>query len=319
MKTLAFFSYKGGSGRTSLIYNTIPFLVKKLGADEKHPIILVDMDLDSAGLSYILDVDTKTRMTTNKLISSDNASMLSRLKADVKMNPKSLDELDFYNLLAPVGFQFGLSYKEANANKSVLFVPAQPKTTGAGFDMPNNKCIYDFISICEGTGCKAVIFDLPAGNQVTGRQALQRCDTVLVCFRITKQHRRGTIEFLEDNLDTDGQQKYILVPNAVPDCRKKVKVAGGLFNFESVKEDTISKLQKAFADKGLDSKSQLITSMFEGEWYGVPEVGRFKLEEDILYRIKENLHDGEQLLEDEELAYKAYDKVTDLIVGTSNE
>lgn len=315
MKTLAFFSYKGGSGRTSLIYNTIPFLVKKLGADEKHPIVLVDMDLDSAGLSFILEANTETKMTTNKLLASSSESMLARLRMDVKENPKTLDQLDFYNLLTPVGLQFGLSYKEMNANKSVLFIPAQPKNTGAGYDSPNIKNTELFIALCKAAGCKAVIFDLPAGNQVTGRKAFQASNIALICFRITKQHRRGTIEFLKNNIDTDGKQKYILVPNAVPDCRKNVKVEGGMFNFESVKEDTISKLMKGFENKGLDG-SQLITSMFEGEWYGVPEVGRFKLEEDILYRIKENLHDGEQLLEDEELAYKAYDKLTDIIVNS---
>ena len=54
MYKISFFSYKGGSGRSSTLVNIIPFLVKELKADSSHPIILMDMDIDSTGLTYLL-------------------------------------------------------------------------------------------------------------------------------------------------------------------------------------------------------------------------------------------------------------------------
>lgn len=54
-----FYSYKGGSGRTTTAINTIKHLTKCLGASAESPILLVDADLESAGLTYFLDCEKK--------------------------------------------------------------------------------------------------------------------------------------------------------------------------------------------------------------------------------------------------------------------
>ena len=48
----SFYSYKGGSGRTTTLLNTAKHLVKESGANPNNPILLVDADLESAGLTY---------------------------------------------------------------------------------------------------------------------------------------------------------------------------------------------------------------------------------------------------------------------------
>ena len=53
MKNISFFSYKGGAGRTSLLFNTLPFLAQNLGATNTEPIIVLDLDIDSKGLSFL--------------------------------------------------------------------------------------------------------------------------------------------------------------------------------------------------------------------------------------------------------------------------
>ena len=55
MVNISFFSYKGGAGRTSLLFNTLPFLAENLRATEKEPIVVIDLHLDSNGLSYIVE------------------------------------------------------------------------------------------------------------------------------------------------------------------------------------------------------------------------------------------------------------------------
>ena len=54
MKKIAYFSYKGGAGRSSLAYNTIPLLADALNATAENPIVLIDLDVDSAGLTFLL-------------------------------------------------------------------------------------------------------------------------------------------------------------------------------------------------------------------------------------------------------------------------
>ena len=44
-----FYSYKGGSGRTTTLLNTTKHLIDKMGASPQKPILLVDSDLESAG------------------------------------------------------------------------------------------------------------------------------------------------------------------------------------------------------------------------------------------------------------------------------
>ena len=323
MLKLSYFSYKGGSGRTSLVYNTVPFLVEKLGATNKEPIIIVDLDVDSAGLSFLLDNDViklknSNKLTTNELIDDANLSEMKRLRVESKENPKPLEDYPIFKRFTPVGYQFGLKSEDYNANNTVLFVPACPSDDALHFDLSSNTCIKDFLQFAKNCGVKAVIFDLPAGEQVSGRQALQYSDIVLVCFRITKQHRKGTFNYLERNLINDEKQKYIIVPSAVPDTRKVFYIDSGAFNFEAVKESSIERLEEIFESKGLN-KEQLITEMFDEEWYGIPEVSRFKFEEGILYNIKKNLPEGKQLMEDEAKAFEAYDKLSKLITENIND
>lgn len=323
MKTISYFSYKGGSGRSSLIYNTIPFLVEKLHADEKHPIILVDLDVDSAGLSFILkneilDNENSSKITTNELISDDNMREMRKLKIKSQMeggNITSPAYAEFYNRLERVGSQFGIRSSEFVANDSVLFVPAKPDfNRETNFDRATNTSLMDFVDFASSVGCSAVIFDMPAGEQVVGQTAFQLSDIVLVCFRITKQHRQGTIDFMKRNVFDKSNTKFVLVPSVVPDTNKPIMLNGGYFNFEVVKNLTINKIKDIFIEKN-GNADNLVTSMLEGEWYGIPEVARFKFEEGILYEINSKLRDGETLTEDEQKAYKAYEYLSDVIVN----
>jgi len=61
MKTgiVSFYSYKGGAGRTTTAVNTIPYIAEKLGADKNNPVLVVDMDLESAGITYFYDLQDR--------------------------------------------------------------------------------------------------------------------------------------------------------------------------------------------------------------------------------------------------------------------
>ncbi len=52
INSYTFYSYKGGSGRSTTAVNTVRHLADVLNASPERPILLVDADLESAGLSY---------------------------------------------------------------------------------------------------------------------------------------------------------------------------------------------------------------------------------------------------------------------------
>ena len=58
-KCYTFYSYKGGSGRSTTAVNTVNHLVDAIGADSEHPILLVDADLESAGLTFYFEQEKK--------------------------------------------------------------------------------------------------------------------------------------------------------------------------------------------------------------------------------------------------------------------
>lgn len=58
-KCYTFYSYKGGSGRSTTAVNTVKHLIDELKASEKSPILLVDADLESAGLTYFFKLESK--------------------------------------------------------------------------------------------------------------------------------------------------------------------------------------------------------------------------------------------------------------------
>ena len=58
-KCYTFYSYKGGSGRTTTLVNTTKHLAEILNASKEHPILLVDADLESAGLTYFFNCEKR--------------------------------------------------------------------------------------------------------------------------------------------------------------------------------------------------------------------------------------------------------------------
>jgi len=56
---ITFYSYKGGSGRSTALMNTVKHLKNELEASANNPILIVDADLESAGLTFFFGCETK--------------------------------------------------------------------------------------------------------------------------------------------------------------------------------------------------------------------------------------------------------------------
>ena len=77
-KCFSFYSYKGGSGRTTTLVNVTKHLAEKLNASKEHPILLVDADLESAGLTFFFDCEKRFTAKMNCTLHAE--SFLNRPK-----------------------------------------------------------------------------------------------------------------------------------------------------------------------------------------------------------------------------------------------
>lgn len=70
-KCFSFYSYKGGSGRTTTLLNTTKHLCEKLKVSKEKPILLIDADLESAGLTYFFNCETRFSAKFNSTIHAE--------------------------------------------------------------------------------------------------------------------------------------------------------------------------------------------------------------------------------------------------------
>lgn len=285
MKSISYFSYKGGSGRTSLLFNTLPFLAQELNASAEHPIIVLDLDLDSKGLSYLLKGPNNSTSSIN---------VVQVLKQQPKIYDFRLSKENFFGMMLPVGELVGLEENEA-----ILFITAHAlpgaETLGSSnnFDA-SNVDLDPFIEKCSNFDCSAVIFDNAAGGQLSADAALSVSDKTVVVMRITSQFRDGTLEFLNNLPNRFGRKEFIIAPNAVP-----LSCTCGF--------DT-SKIMSNFKKEVLDLKitnNKINLFLLNPEENGINEVERFKFTETNLYARSKLV----SLSNDEQLAMDKYQRL----------
>lgn len=270
MLKVSFFSYKGGAGRTSLLFNTLPFLAKELKATENEPIIVLDLDLDSKGLSFLLP-NKESGINSVQVLRGDRAISL-RHSANIKNHP-------FFSQLSAIGEDVGLPEE---LNRSILFVSAHAKE-GATYLGENDNYDAERSSmrtvsrLCQDYNCKAIVVDTPAGNQLSGVTALKESNKIVSVMRITNQFRLGTYEFLRQKAQEFQNKEVIIVPNAVPDF------SGTGFDMDRMFSDILIKTRDA-----LDGSSNRVNcSLFTNDNKGINEVNLFKFIETNLLKTSE--------------------------------
>lgn len=311
MKLISFFSYKGGAGRSSIAYNVIPFLADKLNATPEHPIILVDMDIDSAGLTYLV-----RRETEDNILKKKYYSVQSFLESGHGYPGSIVDSEDCPNIkdhplfsqLNPVGNEFGLGSGEYNDRK-ILLMEVDPGSNFRSYncnDIATNP-IRNLSLKCKEYGCKALIFDTPAGDQQTARWSIEYSEDIVCCMRVTYQFREGTKEYLrrKDDDSDCSDKRFIIVPNAVP--QESIRINNIDYNPDFIRNDILESMPEDML-----SNNEMELSMLRDGFVGVPEVKRFKFQEGILYKDSEHQ-------EDEKKALESYERLADIILRNTDE
>ena len=283
MKNISFFSYKGGSGRTSLLYNSLPFIAQQLGATNANPIIVLDLDVDSKGLSFLFP--EKSAINTIQILKGAQAISVNSSEKDIRKHP-------FFKELIPIGYRVGLPRE---LDESVLFASAHPtnesnKYLGANSNLDAASISLDDINrLCQRFGCKGIVMDTPAGGQLSGLAALDISDKIVTVMRITRQFREGTYEFLAEKSAKTCGVEYVIVPNVVPDTTDTDYV--------------LEMFMDEIANRSCESvtpNNEVNLAMVEG--LGINEVRLFKFEEKNLFKEKQS----RELSTDEQEAIKKY-------------
>lgn len=289
MKTITFYSYKGGAGRSSTTLNTLPYLVQALHANANAPILVLDMDLDSAGMTYLLglDVHFKERYDVKSFLMSDEN--WSEAPAS------SLSEHEFYQKFVPVGDILGVD------NHSVMFLGVDDAKPVDNNQMDGTKeGVFNKLNrFCRKNGVKAVVIDSSAGDQFSAVLSTGAANDIVCCMRPTMQFRIGTFNYLHRLAEKTSEKRVVLLPTVVPNLDKEI-------DGEAQRTKAINNITQRVDDLTIDD---VCMDFVSNELFGINEVERFKWKEGVLYKIGLN----NQLSQDEQEACKRYKKLAKVL------
>lgn len=270
MLVVSFHSYKGGSCRSSTCINTLPFLVEQLGADAEHPILVIDTDIDSQGLTYLFGAEKAFDVYDSKMLLS------GKIPGKNKQMPVSSH--DFFKYCATVGDKIGVE-----VDKSVYFLGVNDQKVFAVQDMNGraDMALADLYIMCKNLGVKAIVFDTASGDQFSATATIKSSSVMVCCMRPTQQFRVGTSRFLsrfktsiKNELHNTQNTRVIVLPTAVP--RNSTVIAGG-----EQREIALERIIDSVQGVGYE----VCREFLKGDCFGIPEVERFKWQEDVLYLL----------------------------------
>ena len=208
LKKICFYSFKGGAGRTVCTANIAATLSQRMGATRAHPTLLLDLDLDSAGLTILLGQQKQfedSKWSTNKL-----------LQDELALDVDPIREEFFSKHMVDVSRELGA------APGTVRFIGGEIKGA-ASQSVPEGRALdlmLDFIDRCVENGNKGLIIDSASGWQPTAMLSHFLADVVVYCCRLTHQFIDGTKLQLEKFVELcEGRgrvPRIVLLPVAVP-------------------------------------------------------------------------------------------------------
>ncbi len=289
MKTITFYSYKGGAGRSSTTLNTLPYLVKSLKASANAPILVLDMDLDSAGMTYLLGLDIHFKGRY------DVKSFLMGEETWSENSMGSLDAHEFYQKFVPVGEILGVD------NEAVMFLGVDDAKPVDNNQMDGTKeGVFNKLSrFCRKNGVKAVVIDSSAGDQFSALLSTSAANDIVCCMRPTMQFRIGTFNYLHRLSEKTSEKRIILLPTVVPNADKEI-------DGEMQRLKAINNIAERVEDLSIDD---VCMDFVNEESFGINEVERFKWKEGVLYKIGQE----STLSADEKMATARYEKLANVI------
>ncbi len=214
---VSMYSFKGGAGRTVTTAN----VARILSAERRKRVTVMDLDVESAGLSVLFGVDRK--------VESGECSTIQDVLRGFYA-PESPGALPYsINLSKP---EFPETWRRLHVVpegfNDVAIVPSRrilsESNEAAGAEREPKRKFGDFLIRLDQLpdGPDFILFDSASGIQSTALLALDSCDVLVVFFRWSRQFVRGTLQFLSwltefrNNNGLRRLSRIIVVPTAVP-------------------------------------------------------------------------------------------------------
>jgi cellulose biosynthesis protein BcsQ len=277
---ISFYSFKGGAGRTLCTANLVGLLAHEIGATQDAPMVLLDMDLDSAGLTIMLeqaDAVGKRSLNMSKIMSG---------KFSLRGNEK-IEQLRQEGMV-------DISAKVDAPPGSVLFIGAEPVGHKAE---PGKASMGDsMVALLEAFfACQvsAVVMDCASGLQPVADLARQLSNLIVYCCRLTGQFLWGTnmeLRLFVGSSSPDERPNILILPVAVPDPKNNQDFK----NYFSVAMSELRRLDLDLSGRGHEK-----TFLFES---GICEVQLFKWDEKVLSLIEKS----DKLAQDEKSALDSF-------------
>lgn len=309
----SFFSYKGGSGRTTTTLNTLYYLIREINPESSHPLVIIDADNESYGLSMLL----KKPGESYRIDKSLQGLGLTARQDTFVCNGRPDDWHSYRNLaefFIPVGHYFTKDIEDDAVLllRSDVTPAEQFLAFETVFSVNDNERVQNNLNdaIEKMINCDCtVVFDTPSGTQDMATFALNNSDTIVCCMRPSVQFEIGTRLCFEKLIAKWGkkgnEKKIIFCPSAVP--FRKAEVDGNVYP-EYYVNTVFSRFKSEMETKAHDTRGviKLVWGMQDGEVPGIPEVDRFKWQEGCLAKTASDK-------EDERMAKEKYRKLAQLI------
>jgi cellulose biosynthesis protein BcsQ len=278
-KVISLYSFKGGAGRTVCTANVAGLLAREMSATRENPILLMDMDLDSAGLTILLEqypTFEESHYSTSKIVTGD-----------LNLNRRKYRQ-EFYS-----GGMVDVSARVGTSEGTVRFIGAggigqvgPSIVRGTAVDQ-----MQELKSYCMEHGISALILDSASGRQESAVLCHRFSDVIVYCCRLTDQFLSGTkreLNHFMEQCQTERVKlpKIIIVPMAVPTVTEPWK---------KMHTTAMSRLEALSVDvrgKAGDKTGYLLED-------GIGEVESFKWVESVL--VTKSI-----LAQDEKRALKSY-------------
>ncbi|MBE6131374.1 MAG: hypothetical protein E7183_06595 [Erysipelotrichaceae bacterium] len=317
MKQITFFSYKGGSGRTTTLFNTLPFLAKECNATKDHPLIIFDMDYRSAGITILFGEQ-------DKYLAKDVEDFENGKKRSVQyiLFDKERDFFveDFEDLKKHFAVAVG-NRAGVEDNDSILLIGANIHLEANEVSSKeNNYRLGEMVEQLEELGASCIVYDSPAGTQISANSSVDNSDVIVCCMRPSYQFRETTFDYLgnyvHNNAANVNKRSFILLPTAVP---IKDFLINGEYQVNNAFNDITTRINDlnlyAFRLNNLRGEDNLFidASMITEGNIGIPEIERFKWNEKYNLYSLNNFNENE-LTELELYAMNRYNNLAKLIM-----
>jgi len=299
MKLIDFYSYKGGAGRSVTTLNTIPFIAQSLNASPEKPLIVFDMDLESAGITFLVEEDKTFSKKNDDALKDVRDYLDGVIHIDNIYRPDEICPI----LKNSVDISKKVGYPIEN---SILFMGVDDFDILKEYSSPSDlkKKIGSLKKYFRETA--GLVFDSASGAQAISQTLINCSHEIVVCLKVTSQFRHGTLRFLE-KIIFDSHEfkrgKITLLPVAI--SKSEAKANRSMTYKKLALKDLQDKIEVFEKRISKDDNLQIeFNKVFlKEENFGIPEIESFKWQEKNLFYEKSR---DITLEEDEEIGYRRF-------------